>query len=524
MAYYSLFPERDTTLYSHPDRKIMNTGHDEILELTKEKNSDDQLYYPTRILIKFKNEEIKSVLTNIIGRNTEFKTSLNLFQIQNENLIQILNLDVFAVSQSWDEGTGRYSNLPTSSNGSSWIYRNNTTLGAKWPTGSAPVPTTFGSSSILLMSGSDALPTGSAHQLTINGVDFIPVISSSLFNDSLSEKYVEISSSITLFGANMVEAINATQSLTLVSASYKTDAAYSLLILSGSNTGSSYNITVTTSSIDGQNQSPFRPATGSNGFSLQGGTDVANSGQIFAAGTTGSISSSLLTAGGGSWYTGSEFRSTQQFITADNLDTNFDVTAIVKKHSASLLDSSIYPTGIDNNGFLIKHPDSVEAATSSSYGLMQYFSVDTNTIFPPKLTFKWDDSIHEYHSSAKTEGELNVSLYRNKKEYNQNEVSIFRVNVRDKYPTRTFVTSSNYLNPGYFTTASYYSIRDASKEEIVIPFDDNYTKMSADSEGMYFKIYMKGLQPERYYRILFKHVNDDGTHIYDNNYIFKVIR
>ena len=89
MAYYSLFPERDTTLYSHPDRKIMNTGHDEILELTKEKNSDDQLYYPTRILIKFKNEEIKSVLTNIIGRNTEFKTSLNLFQIQNENLIQI---------------------------------------------------------------------------------------------------------------------------------------------------------------------------------------------------------------------------------------------------------------------------------------------------------------------------------------------------------------------------------------------------------------------------------------------------
>jgi hypothetical protein len=34
--------------------------------------------------------------------------------------------------------------------------------------------------------------------------------------------------------------------------------------------------------------------------------------------------------------------------------------------------------------------------------------------------------------------------------------------------------------------------------------DDNFTKMSADSEGMYFKLYMKGLQPERYYRILFK--------------------
>ena len=41
---------------------------------------------------------------------------------------------------------------------------------------------------------------------------------------------------------------------------------------------------------------------------------------------------------------------------------------------------------------------------------------------------------------------------------------------------------------------------------------------------MYFKLYMKGLQPERYYRILFKHINDDGTTIYDENSIFKVVR
>ena len=68
------------------------------------------------------------------------------------------------------------------------------------------------------------------------------------------------------------------------------------------------------------------------------------------------------------------------------------------------------------------------------------------------------------------------------------------------------------------------SIRDAYSEEEIIPFDDNFTKMSADAEGMYFKIYMKGLQPERYYRLLFKHVNNDGTTIYDDNYIFKVIR
>ena len=48
--------------------------------------------------------------------------------------------------------------------------------------------------------------------------------------------------------------------------------------------------------------------------------------------------------------------------------------------------------------------------------------------------------------------------------------------------------------------------------------------MSNDSGGMYFNLYMKSFQPERYYRVLFKHVNDDGTTVYDDKYMFKVIR
>ena len=58
MAYYSIYPQKDTTIYSHPDRQYMNTGHDEILELAKEKGSSDQILYPSRILIQFKTEDI----------------------------------------------------------------------------------------------------------------------------------------------------------------------------------------------------------------------------------------------------------------------------------------------------------------------------------------------------------------------------------------------------------------------------------------------------------------------------------
>ncbi len=384
MAYYFLFPELDTTLYSHPDRSEMNTGNDEILEIVKERGSTDNILYPSRILLKFKNEEIKTVISDVIGSSTfnNFTTaSLQLTAAEPQNLISTLNLNLFALSQSWDEGTGRYSNLPTSSNGASWKFRNNTTVATEWTTAS------------------------------------------------------------------------------------------------------------------------------------------------FGAGSTGSVENSTqLTQGGGVWYTGSGFTTTQQFLIGDTLDTNFNVTNIIKKHSASLFASDTYPTGIENNGFLIKKPKTVEENISASFGELQYFSVDTHTIHPPKLCFKWDDSIHNKQSSAKQSGELNISLYRNKEKYNQNDEAIFRIHVRDKYPTRQFASSSNYLNPGYFTTASYYSIRDAHTEQEIIPFDNNNTKLSADDEGMFFKIFMKGLQPERYYRVLFKHTNNESTKIYDDNYFFKVIR
>ena len=378
MAYYSIFPEKDSTIYSNPDRDTLNTGIDEILELVKEKGDNNNKYYPSRILLQFKDSEINNIISNKIIGN--FSASLELFSTEHKNLAQIQNIEVFALSQSWNEGTGRYSNLPESSNGCSWLFRDNINSKTQWIT---------------------------------------------------SE---------------------------------------------------------------------------------------------FAAGTTGSIATSLLTQGGGVWYTGSAFSSSQQFTNADNLDLNLDVTSIVQKFSASIFASQTYPTGITNNGFIIKYSDTIETDVSSSKGTLSYFSVDTHTIFPPKLTFKWDDSIHNLQSSAKTSGELNVSLYRNKEEYKINEEVIFRLNVRDKYPNRTFTNTSNYLNVGYFTTASYYSVRDAHTEEIIIPFDDQFTKLSADSNGMYFKLFMNGLQPERYYRLLFKHINNDGVEIFDNNYHFKVVR
>jgi len=103
-------------------------------------------------------------------------------------------------------------------------------------------------------------------------------------------------------------------------------------------------------------------------------------------------------------------------------------------------------------------------------------------------------------------------------------VQRFRINVRDQYPARAFQATSVYLNNKALPTASYYSIKDLDTEEIVVDYDTTYTKISCDSTGMYFDVYMNGLEPERYYQILIKTTIAGTTLVLDDNYYFKIIR
>ena len=59
---------------------------------------------------------------------------------------------------------------------------------------------------------------------------------------------------------------------------------------------------------------------------------------------------------------------------------------------------------------------------------------------------------------------------------------------------------------------------------MVIDYNTFGTKVSCDSSGPYFDIYMGGLQPERYYRILIKSTINGSTVVIDDNNIFKVVR
>ena len=389
MAYYSIFPEKDTTIYSHPDRKDMNTGGDEIIELVEEKATEGTTYYSSRILIKFKNTDIRDVIETKINKEINTNNTsigLQLFSVENKQLSKDHIIEVFPLSQSWDEGTQRYSSQPPTvttgsnqqANGATWVYRNEST-GSKWVTSS--------------------------------------------FNNISTGSYT-------------------------------------------------------------------------------------------------------LQDGGGVWLTGSNFRGEQSFQAAENsLDINIDVTTIIQKFSSSFYQSSNHPTGIPNNGFIIKKPSTTEQ-DGFGFGELQYFSTNTHTIYPPKLTFKWDDSSYNPTPGATTlsSGDIFLSLYNNKATFQRKSKQRFRLTTRKRYPDRAFVTSSNYLDTQYLPAASYYSIRDAETDEVVIPFDTEYTKLSANSEGMYFDLWMEGFQPERYYKIMFRSDNNEGIQIFDEDYFFKIIR
>ena len=61
-------------------------------------------------------------------------------------------------------------------------------------------------------------------------------------------------------------------------------------------------------------------------------------------------------------------------------------------------------------------------------------------------------------------------------------------------------------------------------QENIIDFDPTFTKISCDSDGSFFDLYLTNFEPERYYRILISSSLDGSDVIVDNDNVFKVIK
>jgi hypothetical protein len=244
---------------------------------------------------------------------------------------------------------------------------------------------------------------------------------------------------------------------------------------------------------------------------------------------TGSYSGSFL--GGGTWYTGSndpnntKLTPTQSFDIRTTKDIDINVSDIVKVWYSSSKSIGGY-TNIQNNGFIVKWEKAIEFNTSDAVQpIMQFYSVDTNTIYPPCLEIKWNDQIYDSGSlSPITTSNFYASLDNNPGVFYTDSVNRFGINVREEFPTRTFQTTSVYTNNKVLNSNSLYAIKDLDTNEFIVDFDPNCTKISCDPiKGNYFDVYMNGLEPERYYKILIQTTISGSTIIKDDNYYFKIV-
>ena len=73
--------------------------------------------------------------------------------------------------------------------------------------------------------------------------------------------------------------------------------------------------------------------------------------------------------------------------------------------------------------------------------------------------------------------------------------------------------------------SSYYSIKDAETHDVIVPFGTG-SKLSCDSTGNYFNLWLDGYQPERYYTLEFNVQSGSGAdqtnQFFDEGFTFKV--
>ena len=199
-------------------------------------------------------------------------------------------------------------------------------------------------------------------------------------------------------------------------------------------------------------------------------------------------------------------------------DLNIDVTDAVKLW-VSGSDGYIVP----NNGFILKFSDENESNDAVS-GFIRFFSRESHTVYVPKLIMLFDQSSFETGSMSQIDLDSYAVHTTLKESYKDDEISKIRIYGRNKYPQKSATNLFPVQTVNYIPSSSLYSIIDAATDEVVIPYDKDYTKVSCDEKSNFINLDMSGLMPERYYRIEFKVVDGILEEYISDKFFFKVTR
>ena len=135
------------------------------------------------------------------------------------------------------------------------------------------------------------------------------------------------------------------------------------------------------------------------------------------------INTAISNGTGGSWWTGSSgfvragdalvITASQEYTLRSTKDLDVDVSDIVTMWYSS--SGAVNIAGLvtkPNDGFLVKWEDSKEFVTQSAISpQLSYYSVDTNTIYPPQLEVRWVDYTYTTSSGDFKQGRILTGSY-----------------------------------------------------------------------------------------------------------------
>jgi hypothetical protein len=240
---------------------------------------------------------------------------------------------------------------------------------------------------------------------------------------------------------------------------------------------------------------------------------------VAAAADSGAQTSYTSFPGGGDYST--SITGSTEFSFKKNDNVVIDVSKIIKNW---------YGSGDLNAGFLLKF-NTIVNSKSFQQGMptVQLYSSETHTVYEPQLIFAWNDQAYSISTSTVATSTDSTVIYPIvfKNSYPQGTAVKVLLGARPRYPRRTFSQNTDFATLIALPQTTFYQIRDAHSNEVIMPYSQ-YTEVSSDDSSsilqMYFSFYTGLLYPERFYQIEFKIQYDDGTedYIVSEDFIFKV--
>jgi hypothetical protein len=219
-------------------------------------------------------------------------------------------------------------------------------------------------------------------------------------------------------------------------------------------------------------------------------------------------------SGGGIWVTSSI--ASQSFNFKSDTLVTMNVTNIVKNWI-----NDVY----DNNGFILSYRNADITASNYPTTKIQFYGCETTTVFEPQLYIAWTGSA-TYSTGSNAVAVLSddpIPYIRSmNSEISKNTKVRINIAMRPRYPRPSFAQNSVYSLQKAFPINTYYQIKDAHDNRVIIPYSD-FTKVVTTASGSYFDFYTTMMYGERFYKFEIKTVYSDFTEYYtSNDFIFKV--